>query len=138
MLVLVDQDRAATTDESPGVGANRRSGGGIVAVDDGASEKLRKGTEKGALTDGAWTVQNKCRLLGQAASQHGRQLARSDAGKRSVHDPRQSSSASADQKFRILRGPGFASATRNFRVRDLLSRRMAARFTVAVAELLGA
>jgi hypothetical protein len=43
VLVLVDQDRAGTTDESPGIGANRSSGGGIIAVDDGASQPVGEG-----------------------------------------------------------------------------------------------
>jgi hypothetical protein len=43
MLVLIDQDGAGTTDESSGIGADRGAGGGIVAVEDGASETGAKG-----------------------------------------------------------------------------------------------
>jgi hypothetical protein len=86
MLVLIDQDRAGTADESPGIGANGGAGGGIVAVDDGAAQPGGEGVQKGALADGAGAVENDGRFLGQATSQHGRELARSYAGERSVHD----------------------------------------------------
>jgi hypothetical protein len=85
MLVLVDEDRAGAADESPGVGANRSSGSGIITVDHGASQTVGECMEKSAFAYRTGTVENERRLLCQSASQNRCELARSYAGERSIH-----------------------------------------------------
>jgi len=63
--------------------------------------------QKGALADGTGAVENEGRFLGQAASQHGRELARSYAGERSVHDLQTTAFRICRENFPYLAGSEF-------------------------------